>query len=97
MDCTLYIDESGDHASADADDPVGLRYLGLVGVVIQQGTAYTAFQEALEDLKRQHLPYDADRPPVLHRQDILRRRGAFSVLQDATKRQRFDEDLEANI
>ena len=90
----LYIDETGDHTrSISESDPVGRRYLCLLGVMVRMGEDYTRLQASLEDLKRAYLPYDPDAPPILHRKDILRRRGSFHVLKDDAVRTAFDGDL----
>lgn len=88
----LYIDETGDHTNSDASD-IGKRYLGLAGVVIAHPEPYATFCVDLEALKRRHLRYDPDSPPVLHRSDIFQATGAFSPLQDEAKRAAFDADL----
>jgi hypothetical protein len=94
MDYRLYVDEAGDHTTCvDEQAPVGSRFLGLVGVAVRRGDVYEAFCSALDGFKRQHLPYDPDDPPILHREDILNRRHAFRVLQDEARRSAFDNDL----
>ena len=90
----LYIDEAGDHTrSMSETDAVGRRYLCLLGVMVQMGEVYTRLQASVEEAKRAHLPYDADAPPILHREDILHRRGAFHVLRDDATREAFDGAL----
>lgn len=85
----LYLDESGHHGVRDFSD-IGKRYLGLVGVAIS-GPVYTTFADKLEALKRTHLDYDRDDPPILHREDILHCRGCFSKLSDPAKKEPFDK------
>lgn len=90
----LYVDETGDHTrSMSESDPVGRRYLCLLGVMVRMGETYTRLQASVEDVKRTHLPYDPDAPPILHRKDILRRRGPYHVLNDDAIRTAFDGDL----
>jgi hypothetical protein len=95
VDYRLYIDEAGDHAACiDGTAPVGQRYLGLIGIVLPCGILYEKLSLELDAFKRKHLPYDPDeRPPVLHRRDIVERRGAFRVLQDDAKKSAFNDDL----
>src|SRR5574337_502591 len=95
MNYRLYLDESGDHSSSDPEE-IGKRYLGLIGVVFRRDH-YDEFRTQLEDLKRRHLSYDVDDPPILHREDIVYKRGAFWVLSEETKRRAFDEDLTSVI
>ena len=90
----LYIDEAGDHTrSMSETDPIGRRYLCLLGVMVRMGEDYTRLQASVEEAKRAHLPYDPDAPPILHREDILHRRGAFHVLNDDATRAAFDGAL----
>lgn len=94
MDYRLYVDEAGDHTTCvNAQAPAGSRFLGLVGVAIRRGHVYDSLCSALERLKRTHLPYDPDDPPILHREDIVNCRHAFRVFQDAARRSAFDDDL----
>lgn len=93
-DYRLYVDEAGDHTTCvNAEAPLGSRFLGLVGVAIRRGHVYDTLSSALDGLKRKHLPYDPDDPPILHREDILNRRHAFRVFQDDARRGAFDDDL----
>ncbi|HWQ52254.1 MAG TPA: DUF3800 domain-containing protein [Bryobacteraceae bacterium] len=87
----LYLDESGDHSSSDAAE-VGKRYLGLIGVAFAD-ESYREFTRLLDCFKRKHLQYDEDEPPILHREDIINRRGCFGVLNDASKKEVFNADL----
>lgn len=89
MPYRLYLDESGDHASSHAHE-IGKRYLGLVGVTLDQDGGYRDFVQCLDALRRQHFGED---PPVLHREDIVARSGEFAVLRDAEKRLAFDTGL----
>ena len=84
----LYLDESGDHVFHD-EGTLALpshRYLALTGCWFETtGDAYLGFTDALEQLKRSHLPHSPDEPVVLHREDILNRRGPFWRLRDAER------------
>jgi len=91
----LYIDESGDHVFKHLDDP-GHRYLSLLGCWFR-GRDYQAFHPALEEFKRKHIPHHPDDPVILHREDIINRRGAFWRLRDQEATERFDAELLALI
>ncbi len=95
MSYRLYVDETGDHFRSDPND-LGQRYLGLTGVCFDR-EPYFQFQAELEEFKRKHLPYDPDRPPVLHRRDIVEGHGPFRVLIDDGKRAAFNADLLALV
>lgn len=88
----LYIDESGDHSSSDAHK-IEKRYLGLVGLMFEQTKEYRDFQAGFQRLKETHFPHDPDDPPILHRTEILHKRGIFKCLQDGQRRAAFDQDI----
>ena len=87
----LYLDESGDHVFNKLDEP-SHRYLCLIGCWFRNPD-YLAFHEQLEAFKKRHIPHHPDDPPILHREDILNRRGHFTHLQDTAKSAAFDEAL----
>lgn len=87
----LYLDESGDHTSSDSED-IGRRYLGLIGTMVRVDQQ-RSFIDSIESFKREHLSFDPDDPPILHREDILHRRGCFGVLLNEERRREFDAGL----
>lgn len=90
----LYLDEAGDHAPCPSEGaPIGKRYLGLVGVILERGQGCSTVAASLEALKVRHFKNDPDDPVILHREDIKNRRGAFAVLQDQRRREAFDDDV----
>jgi hypothetical protein len=88
----LYIDESGDHTYKKIEE-VGHRYLALLGVWFRQGDDYLAFADDLEKFKNNLFGRRPDSPVVLHRSDIINRKGAFGILCDGNRRQSFDDGL----
>ncbi len=88
----LYIDESGDHTYGELEDPAK-RYLGLTGCVVESEVYRTRFHPALEALKQTHFPHSPDEPIILHRNDLINRRGPFWRLRDPENERRFNEDL----
>ena len=88
----LYIDESGDHTYNLLDDP-SHRYLALLGVWFRQADDYVAFADDLERFKRAIFGPRPDRPVVLHRSDIMNRKGCFGALCNPQVRKRFDAGL----
>jgi len=88
----LYIDESGDHTYYETEDPAK-RYLGLTGILVESEFYRTIFQPELELLKQRHFPHSPDEPVILHREDIVNRRGPFWRLRDPEKEKIFNEDL----
>ncbi|MBI2343303.1 MAG: DUF3800 domain-containing protein [Deltaproteobacteria bacterium] len=87
----LYLDESGDHVFKKLDED-SHRYLCLLGCWFKN-PAYLAFHEKLEQFKKQHVPAHPDEPIILHREEIINRRGIFGRLCDSEKRTAFDEAL----
>jgi hypothetical protein len=92
----LYIDESGDHTYKKLDD-VGHRYLALLGVWFRQQGDYLTFVHDLERFKSTFFGERPDNPVILHRTDIINRKGAFGVLRDEAKGKSFDKGLLALI
>ena len=88
----LYIDESGDHTYYKLEYP-DKRYLGLTGIFIESEYYRTTFQPDLETLKQNHFPHSPDEPIILHREDIINRRGPFWRLRDTESERAFNEDL----
>ena len=88
----LYVDESGDHTYNLLDDPAH-RYLALLGVWFRQSDHYAAFADDLERFKREMFGHRPDAPVVMHRSDIINRRGAFGLLCAPSVRERFGAGL----
>jgi len=88
----LYIDESGDHTYSELQDP-SKRYLGLIGLFVEGETYRTRFHPGLEALKQAHFPHSPDEPVILHRKELVNRRGPFWRLRDPERECLFREDL----
>ena len=88
----LYIDESGDHTYYKLEDPAK-RYLGLIGIFMETEYYRTTFQPEIEGLKQKHFPHNPDEPVILHREDIINRRGPFWRLRDSERERAFNEDF----
>lgn len=87
----LYIDESGDHMFKKLAQP-SHRFLCLIGCLLR-GREYRRFHDQLEKFKQKHIPHSPDQPVILHRADIMNRRGCFWRLRDLRKARAFDDDL----
>lgn len=88
----LYVDESGDHTYSKLDRP-GHSHLGLLGVWFEQKTVYPAFAAALERIKGEFFRGTPDEPVLLHRKELVNRKGCFGVLCDPAVCKRFDDAL----
>jgi len=88
----LFIDERGNHhMTAKATD--GNRRLTIVGAIIGQERYKTLFVPEFRSLKRKFFSDDLDTPVVFHWEDVVQRRGMFSVLKDAKIRNQFNRDI----
>ena len=87
----IYVDESGDHTYRNLQKQEN-QYLCLMGCIFEP-EQYRIFVRELEDFKQKHLSYDPDFPLILHRNDIINRRGCFGRLCDPTAKKKFDSDL----
>lgn len=88
----IYIDESGDHGLTGLDDD-SRRYLGLTGCIVGQEYYRVSLHPAIEDLKQRHFPHNPDEPVILHRREIVDRKGPFWRLRDPAAKSGFDQDL----
>lgn len=88
----MYIDESGDHTYYETEDSAK-RYLGLTAIIVESEYYRINFQPSLEALKQKHFPYSPDDPVILHREDIVNKRGPFWRLRNSEKENLFNEDL----
>ena len=88
----LYIDESGDHTYATCSDP-DARYLGLMGVLVEQEHYRTVFHPELERLKQQHFPHNPDDPIILVRQLVIGKKGHFGVLSDNARNSEWEREF----
>lgn len=87
----LYIDESGDHTYRKT---TGIdRYLCLTGVAIDTEFYRDEFHPQFIDFKQKHFPHNPDDPVILHREDIVNRRGPFWRLRDKTSEDAFNNEL----
>lgn len=88
----VYIDESGDHSYNLLDDP-SHRYLALLGVWFRLADDYVEFADNLANFKREVFGPRPDKPVILHRSDIINRKGPFGMLRDTDIRAKFDAGL----
>lgn len=87
----LYIDESGNHNYSKSDG-IDQRYLSLTGIIIDSADYETKLQPRILNLKK-IFTRDLDDLPVLHHEDIMAKRGHFSLLRDPTIQKEFDQQL----
>lgn len=94
MPYRLYIDESGDHTYKQAQNPAQ-RYLCLTGCIIEQADHDFGLKPTFDALKSRHFHdyVQSGQPVVLHRNDMINKRGPFSILTDPLRKAAFDADL----
>ncbi len=86
----LYIDESGTHSYPRKDrNIVAKRYLSLTGIIIENDYYKEVVQPKVREIKLL-VASDPDNLPILHREDILNKRGDFSKLRDPELAKEFD-------
>ena len=84
----MYIDESGNPGLGHLDDPNN-RFLSLTGVIIDIAYANEIVRPAMEELKLNAF----GKSVVLHREEIVKRLGPFSVLNDENVRAQFNHGV----
>jgi hypothetical protein len=92
----LYIDEVGNSDLRASLNP-NHRYLSLTGVIVTLAHVDEALHPQLEDLKRRYFGSHPDDPVILHRKDLVNKRGPFAVLQDPETHEAFDAELLALV
>lgn len=88
----LFLDESGQPGRASPQDRHG-NYLGLVGCIVDHPDYVGVVEPAFRALKVAHFPEQDPDTLVLHREDLLRKRGRFKCLKHDALRAPFDRDL----
>ena len=88
----LYIDESGDHTYSKENKPEK-RYLGIIGVIVESEYYRQIFHPQLETLKQTNFPHSPDEPVILHRKELIGKRGSFWRLRDAQNEKKFNNDF----
>jgi hypothetical protein len=87
----IYIDESGTHSYSVSTD-ITKRFLGLTGIIVDAETYETEVQPRIIKLKKIFSP-DPDDLPILHREDIIDKTGAFTKLNDPLVQAEFNTQL----
>ncbi|MEX0596929.1 MAG: DUF3800 domain-containing protein [Candidatus Paceibacterota bacterium] len=91
MNYRLYIDESGTHQYKNSS-VIKERYLGLTGVILSEEENVRVLQPNLRELKLV-VASDTDNLPILHREDIVNKKGDFKKLFNSDTREIFNNKL----
>jgi hypothetical protein len=92
MPYRLYLDEVGNDDLAHVHDD-GYRYLSLSGVIMDQDYVRDAATPTLNAFKSDIFQHDPEEKVILHRREILQKKGPFGALRDPDRLARFDERL----
>ena len=88
----MYVDESGNSDLNYTGDPNG-RFPALTGVVIDLEHVQNKVHPEMESLKATYFDSHPDEPVILHRSDIMNRRGAFQPLRDSRVNNAFGTEV----
>lgn len=88
----LFFDETGNADLHAAKKDPHQRYLSLTGIIFRQNLHDIAISESLTALKADIFG-PANKSVILHRRDIIDKKGVFSVLKDDAVRVKFDADF----
>jgi hypothetical protein len=86
----VFVDESGDHGLMTIDTSYPMFVLAFC--IFRKAEYIDSICPAMQRLKFKHWGHDA---VVLHEHDLRKPRGVYSLLQNATRRDAFMEDLTA--
>lgn len=93
MSCRLFIDEVGNGDLQGAAHDPNVRYLSLTGIIMKVRAHDRRLQPAIDHLKAVHIGENGENPIILHRREIVRREGPFSILRDEGRKEAFDKAL----
>ena len=88
----IYIDEVG-NSDLNSSNLKDHRFLCLTGVIFKLSDVSGVVQPELDQLKHSFFKADPDDPVILHRKEILYRKGSFSALKDKDTEERFNANL----
>lgn len=90
----IFIDESGDHGLKNLkdDSEPGQRYFCLTGCILKLPEEYQNAVDKIITLKKKYWPNDFE-SIILHRDEIKRASGEFSLFRNPAIRKEFDVDL----
>jgi len=88
----MYVDEVGNADLRSSDDP-NHRFLSLTGVVIGLPHVESLVHPQMEGLKSTFFGSHPDDPVILHRKEVMNRRGPFVSLRDPAVNAAFDGEL----
>jgi hypothetical protein len=88
----MYVDETGNSDLASSEDP-NHRYLSLTGVILSFEYVDNTLHPELEKLKTKYFHSHPDDPIVLHRAEMVNKKGPFTILHDKRSEEAFNKEL----
>jgi len=88
----IYVDETGNSGKKSLTDPNN-QYLSLTGVIFEEVYARTVLEDKITNLKNQFFSNNEGTPVILHRSEIINKRGPFKVFKDPDIEQEFNRKL----
>ena len=88
----MYVDETGNADLRHTDDQ-NHRFLSLTGVVVDLDDDVNMIAPEMAAFKASFFGFRPDSPVILHRSEMMNRRGDFRIFRDRGLRERFDEEL----
>ncbi|MGO9944372.1 MAG: DUF3800 domain-containing protein [Rhodoblastus sp.] len=97
MKFRLYIDEVGNGDLKGAAKDPNVRFLSLTGVLTRTDIHEKVIQPEIDSLKHRLFGHTPQIPVVLHRREIMRKEGPFSVLHKNSVLDEFNYELFASL
>lgn len=88
----IYIDEVGNSDLGSSEDP-NHRFLSLTGIILDYKYYADKFVPYFDKLRNSYFHSHPDEPVILHRKELVNKKGAFRVLRDQSVGDRFDVEL----
>ena len=91
----LYIDEVGTPNYSADFSKIDQRYLSLTGIAANLGEVKTLISPGLDSFKTEFLgdSHHPDNPVVLHRSEIVRKKGTYRILEDGGVAEQWEKDF----
>lgn len=85
----IYVDETGNSGKKSLSDPNN-QFLSLTGVIFEEVYARTVLEEKIASFKSHFFSSNGISPVILHRSDIVNKKGPFRILKDPVVENEFN-------
>lgn len=93
MRCRLYIDEVGNSDLQGSREDDNIRYLSLTGIIAILSQHDRLIQPSIDSMKAELFEHTSDAPVILHRKEIINRKGPFAALKDQQTADKFSATI----